>query len=234
MSEIRLLKVSDQVAPLFEKYSGQNEAQPAYIELDCEDATLSAGTNSEIGSAVPLKVFHGQVQRFNIAPNLSSEAINSLLEEVKPLAERIIDGYRSHWNGNNEVARFSDDAHAASTELAEACTFASETPSNLVEVISAEDLCYSSSFSDVWPDGKSLEEAAQELSSSMPNVCISGEIEECLLDRAEQQLNENGVESLGDFHRRALVDDGRVEPGDVEDGAPGDAVAETSRKRPRM
>ena len=88
---------------LHHQYPGQTSPQPCYVELDCEAENLSADWNGELGNAVPLSVWHGHTRRWAI-PALQAQAANSLLDEIAPLAQRVIDGYTSEWDGNNHVA----------------------------------------------------------------------------------------------------------------------------------
>lgn len=93
--------------PLYEHYSGQTEPQPAYIQLDCREGTLSANVNGEIGNAVPFSVWHGHDKRYTVSFELCAKSINSVLDYVAPLAQQICDAYESHWDGSNEVAKFT-------------------------------------------------------------------------------------------------------------------------------
>ena len=97
-------------------YQGQTERQGCYIELDCQTGLLTATYNAEIGNAIPFSVYHGHDRRWGI-PCLIADAANDLLDEISPLAQRVLDGYTSEWDGNNHVARLSDDAQAAEDEI---------------------------------------------------------------------------------------------------------------------
>lgn len=105
---------------LYHRYPGQTEAQGCHVELDCESGELTADYDTEIGNAVPMRVWHGHTQRWGI-PALRGEACNELLEQLAPLAQRVCDGYRSEWDGSNHVARFDADAEAAREEIARLC-----------------------------------------------------------------------------------------------------------------
>lgn len=105
---------------LHHRYRGQTSAQPAHVELDCDTGKLSASHNTEIGSGVPVKVWHSRTLRWRI-PALTAEAANALLEEIAPLCERIVAGYEKVWDGNNHVGQFDDDAIAARDEVYALC-----------------------------------------------------------------------------------------------------------------
>lgn len=97
---------------LHHRYRGQTSAQPCHVELDCDSGELSASHNAEIGSGVPVKVWHSRTLRWRI-PALTAEAANALLEEIAPLCERIVAGYEKVWDGSNHVGQFDDDATEA-------------------------------------------------------------------------------------------------------------------------
>jgi hypothetical protein len=101
-------------------YSGQTQRQGCYIELDCPNKTLSAHYNSEIGNAIPFSVYHGHDQWFGINLMRGSTA-DALMEEILPLAQRVVDGYDSVWNGSNHIAKFTDDAQNAIDEIEAIC-----------------------------------------------------------------------------------------------------------------
>ncbi len=108
---IELVEAED---ALFVKYSGQNDWQPAYIEIDPEVWVLRAGVNHDLGGAVTFDVWHDRVIRFPLPCPLLAEDANNVLETVAPLASRIAAGHKVRWDGNNMVGYLSE-------ESAEAC-----------------------------------------------------------------------------------------------------------------
>lgn len=105
---------------LYCRYSGQTEAQPCYVSLDCESGALSAGYNPEIGNAVPAREYHGHVQAWSI-PCLREEPANALLDAIRPLAARVVAGYVSEWDGSSNVAVFDEDAQEAIDAIGALC-----------------------------------------------------------------------------------------------------------------
>jgi hypothetical protein len=101
---------------LYRRYSGQSDAQDAYIELDLREGTLLADWNSEVGNAVPFTVAHGFERRYSI-PILTGDAANRVMQQIAPLADRILADWEEVWDGNNMVARFGEDAQAADAEI---------------------------------------------------------------------------------------------------------------------
>jgi len=101
-------------------YTNQTSAQGCYVELNCESGRFMADYNAEIGNGVPEAVWHGRTRRYEI-PCLLAAPANKLLAELAPLAQRIIDGYATVWDGNNHVGKLDADAQAAEAELARCC-----------------------------------------------------------------------------------------------------------------
>ncbi len=105
---------------LYCHYPRQAERQPCYVELDCRTGVLSASYNGEIGSGQPMYVYNGLAVRWSI-PALKAVAANELLDEIRPLAERVVDGFYSEWSKGNEVGRFNEDANDACESIAALC-----------------------------------------------------------------------------------------------------------------
>lgn len=105
---------------LYHRYPTQTEPQGCYIELCPSDRQLSAGSNAEIGNAVPMDVWHGRRLRFSI-PCLTETTANRLLDKIAPLAARVCDGYSCEWDGGNHVGRYNDDAREAMEEIERLC-----------------------------------------------------------------------------------------------------------------
>jgi hypothetical protein len=117
MNKIKTIRVENTMAPLYHRYPIQQAAQPAHIELNLEDKTLSASYNAEIGNAVPFSVHHGHRRWSGITQFAPGKAINDIMDEITPLCERVLAGYESEWDGNNHVARLTEDALEADEEI---------------------------------------------------------------------------------------------------------------------
>ena len=113
---------SEYLHPLYTQYGGQTSAQPAHISLDVRTGDLKAETNYEIGTAVPFDVWHGVIQRYGINNELTYTEINELMDELAPLAQRVIDGAEVGYNTQaNLTASFSDDAQEAIESIEDKC-----------------------------------------------------------------------------------------------------------------
>lgn len=103
------------------KYDGQNRPQRSMLELDCEKAVLRTTFNPSVGvEAVSSDVWHGHVKRWDIAA-LLPHVCRELCDEVLPLCRTIIDGYEGVWDGNNYVAKFTEEAQDAKEAVERIC-----------------------------------------------------------------------------------------------------------------
>ena len=73
---------TDELHPLWRQYDGQLTTQPAFIEFDSRDNTLTADYCGEVGGGVPADVWHGIRWRLPISPQLTCSEINTLLADV--------------------------------------------------------------------------------------------------------------------------------------------------------
>lgn len=137
MTTATVTPLTDQDA-LFKHYDGQMDPQDCHLALDLEDGELTADYNPEIGTGVPMSVFHGLTRWIPLPGPLTNEAANALLEEAKPLAQRILDGAAVGWDGNNNVATLDDDAQRAEEELTDlAATY--DEPGYLIGEMTARE-----------------------------------------------------------------------------------------------
>lgn len=165
-------------ASLHRQYQGQTEPQDCYVEVDLTNAHLMADYNAEVGNAVPVEVFHGFERRYEI-PALTGDAANDLLEEIRPLAERMVSDWEKTWDGNNMVAVLGDDAKAAEAEIEALCEGMGEDSEKVTvwdvdgatngEEVSEYDITAATT-------DERLDEIEEEIRSSLAEVSDSGEV----------------------------------------------------------
>lgn len=125
--------------PLYHRYPRQNDCQGAYIELDLKDKSLNADWNGEIGNAIPFSVYYGHCRRYGVSPYMTEKETNDLMTELLPLANKVLAGYESVWDGNNYVADFTTGARKAICEIEEITANSCLNSENDVFVISYWD-----------------------------------------------------------------------------------------------
>jgi hypothetical protein len=108
-------------APLYHKYPRQTDPQPSYVYLGCATGQIGADWSGEIGNAVPMDVFHGHTRCYGVDARIKRSALIALMDQIKPLADRVFAGYESVWDGNNHVAKFDADATEADESIEALC-----------------------------------------------------------------------------------------------------------------
>ena len=208
------LKIDDlrggEIAPLYNRYPGQTEAQGAYVEIT-EDGTVTADSDPNIGGGSTFDVFHGRTRRWNVSATVRGEVLADLLEsaEVTELLGRIYVGHSVEWDGNNNVGRLDDDAAEAEQDLESLLDALGEDETACGAVWDLENWLGLLDFDDKWPKGETLVEAVKgvEDGAASSGVQLDGNIEKYLLDYA-QHANESGKCYRPEV-LRALVADGR-------------------------
>lgn len=124
--------------PLHIHCSDQEFPHPAYVGLDCMNRTLYAAGDEcdEYDEHEEYRYFSNfvstYVRYYPCRNTLTTKEINSLLDELTPLATRVVNGYRAVWNGNLNcnIAVLNTDAQLAECEIRCRCleTFEDDPP----------------------------------------------------------------------------------------------------------
>lgn len=101
---------------LYRHYDRESKPQDAFIQLDLRAGVMFADWDPEIGNGRPLSVYHGFKRHYRI-PLLTAEAANRIMQQIAPLASRILADWEEVWDGNNHVAILGEDALAAEEEI---------------------------------------------------------------------------------------------------------------------
>lgn len=102
-------------APVLKHYVHDLYYRPAFISLDCKQGVMVAEYSACDASTAD--EWHGHVRRYEISPFATGRQINALFTEIAPLAQQLLDGYESVWNGNNFVAELDQDAQNAEEQI---------------------------------------------------------------------------------------------------------------------
>lgn len=198
--------------PLYMKIKGDAFPAYAFIELRPEDEILTAGYQRN-GAGAPKDLYFDRMFRWQVPAQISGETLEELLENIRPLAERIIEGYEKCWRENKKefFGQLTADAQEAAEKIAELCQEAKDAPENHESGTCEEWLAGFSDMEDVWPAGQSLEENVAFLKQCMAeeHFSLSGNIKDALLDRLifeleerEWQATPEQAEALLDIHPR--------------------------------
>ncbi|MFJ5680242.1 hypothetical protein [Streptomyces sp. NPDC093097] len=117
MNDVKIIRCTTPTE-LYRHYQRQTEPQNAYIELDLREGTLLATYNAEVGNARPFTVHYGFERRYPI-PLLTAEAANRVMEEIAPMASRMLADWEQDLDArqSNLVAKLGTDAQAAEAEI---------------------------------------------------------------------------------------------------------------------
>ena len=105
---------------LYCQYRGQSSHQPCYVELDCDMRQLRACYDAEVGGVTPFTWQYHPPLRWAIPP-LRGALANELLNGILPLAEIVLEGCESEWDGDRRVEIYSGDAENAIRGIGELC-----------------------------------------------------------------------------------------------------------------
>lgn len=102
--------------PVFCKYPGQFQAQPAFIYLDLRDGECGADYNAAI-SGTPADQWHDIVLTFKIPAELTADQIETIINDNADKFQTILNGAAVEWDGSNNRGVLNDDARAAFDSL---------------------------------------------------------------------------------------------------------------------
>lgn len=230
---VEIIKCAEQ-DELYRHYTGQSDAQPAYIELDLRRGTLLADYDGVIGSGVPAEVWHGFERRYNI-PLLTADAANRVMQEIAPLADRILTDWKEHWDGNNMRARLGEDAVQAEEEIERLLSdYEDDSQNGIADVVQEWD-------ADSAVNGTEAQEYG--ITADTTNSRLD-EIEEDIRKQLESVSDEgavvvlNGVDTYLRQVRDDLADEDPLTPAELQiareaSGMTGDAFAAYLDVNPR-
>lgn len=217
-TSLDLHNLRDDIAPLYLRYEGQVNAQPAFVELD-EDGEISTAIGADSGCGMAF--WHRRTLQWRVPSDVSGAAMIAFLQsdEARTLLERVHAGHTVEWDGNNHVGRLSGDAREASEEFAALVDRELQTETARVSVWRAGDWLFASgnnSLSDVWPSGQSLDEAEAELEASAKRdgCYLDGDVRDELVAKARQMLDAEEP-GLTAEQLAALVAEGEADADDV-------------------
>lgn len=205
----------DGIAPVYEKYDREFQAQPAYIRMD-EDGEIDAWVNGEIGNAVPASIWNGRTLTWRVPSNVRGDALLAFVKEHQGLFERVYLGHEVDFDGNNHVGKLDEDAQEASEEIEQA---AEALRDETIDVCSMEEwmhACGSNKLADMWVADQSLEEAAQEAEESARDALRDSVLVEdpesakdVLIEWAHDELR-NHPQRLSKTHFKGLIAEGKI------------------------
>lgn len=174
--------------PLYLKYSGQCNAQDAYVAMD-ECGLITASPNGEIGNSMPSYVWHNRTLRFTCPNTVKGSALLEYLnsEDTQLKFQTIHDMHSVGWNGNNHVGKFTDDDQFEALKQ--------EIESELEALDCAE----------IWEPYSVIESMTLEMIwmgnwddtlVQFDGLYIDGDLKDCIIEYAQNEYDANGIESI--------------------------------------
>jgi hypothetical protein len=176
----------DEKAPLYLRYVNQTNPQPAYVKLDCDRAELNAVSDGWIGGGMEVEEYHKRTLRWDVCNRLTGSAVAELLAEIEPLAQRVVKGYSSMWDGHNHVGCFTDDAAEAAAEIEKMCDESRYLETAEVWDDAKQWLDGYDFAAEDWPDGATFESVAKafEDDANENGIFINDDVAATLRDMA--------------------------------------------------
>jgi hypothetical protein len=186
--KLDIREYKDEKLPVYCKYNGQFQAQPAYISLDV-DGEVRARYNGNIGSGTTVRHWHGLEIHWSIPANMTGEQIDMFIEEIKPLLEKVYDGHTEVWDGNNYVGKLTEEAEDAKHEIDYLC----HQLSGDIEIWGVSDWLQNVVYKDIVEPGETIEQAAIKIQKEAEeaNVYLTGDIEKEIQEKLEDSLQRN-------------------------------------------
>lgn len=122
MSSYRTPQTVERTEYLSADPSSQSD-QMRIVEVTCDvrgGGALSVSTRCRCNDGTPMDEYLGHCTRWTVASTVNARELESVLcgDEMTDLVARLVAGYSSEWNGNNQVGRYTQDATAADAEIA--------------------------------------------------------------------------------------------------------------------
>ena len=200
--------------PLYEKYSADVAPQLACISLDLRTGAVSANSNSSPGAtSVPAEVFHNLVVHFPVSPFLKGPALDTLINEISPQLQAVLDGSSVVWERNNQVGKLNDTAEAAMETLCQALDELSPTEyencmTSLAEILASSPFPEDGDYDlTAFYQGVLDSNGDDGIFFSNDKSLTVSDVEDEVLDMWVECLHND--EELPHAVEQALIDDGR-------------------------
>lgn len=147
--------------------TGTPEAVRLCLDPESEPARLYCETYSP-GQGTPIRMWNGRVRTWEI-PALTDAAANTLMEEIAPLAARVVEGYESRWDGSNNVGELDTDAMEAESAIESLCSEHRFDPTDLCHVWAAGDWLLDTSDAELRLTASTTDEQLAKIIASVEN-----------------------------------------------------------------
>jgi hypothetical protein len=181
--------LGDEDAPLYAESNGQ--LYKAWLYLD-EGGDSSIETAAPWEKGVSVDVWNRTTLTWSLPVAVKGNVLQDVLtsEKVLQLLQRVHAGQ----NVESDSGELNGDALKACAELENVLTHGWDC-SDLWRIMSADEWLSEYSLSDIWPNGKSLQEAAKDIvHAAHKNDALCGtteEMEAALLDKLRERISDD-------------------------------------------
>jgi len=154
---MEIIKCNNERAPLYCRFAGQYNEQPAYIEIDMESETICADYCGEVGNGLPSNVWEKRALRFRISNKITGETANNVMTEILPMAKKLLANYEINSQTRRGVANAEPEVIIFNIER-----LCENVPADF-DVWSASDWIAETKISDLISNGESLYDAARRI-----------------------------------------------------------------------
>jgi len=198
------IETVDSPTELFNLYPNQHEPQDCFIQLNLSSGRMSAGSNPEIGNAVPMDVWHGLERRYSLPGPILASVANTLMEDIASHAQSVLDHAEVAWDGSNNVVR----THERNCEDEWWCHCPVAVAERAIEAaingVSAEDYVSWAEAGDWYTEGADEYVARVQAGESIDDVAAA-------MEREIEDANKRGhsdywwvVEGIGEYLEREV------------------------------
>lgn len=173
---------NDGNAPLYEKYDGQLQPQPAKLRMD-EDGNVDVYVSGEIGGGVPMDQWHNRTLTWGLNAYLARDQVESMLAdpEVIALLERIHEVHAVEWDGSNYVGSYDEDLYCKLQRLLD--DDYNYNPE--AQVLEASDWLFGArqTMDFIWPNDQPLDSVVKEMEeqAELDGVTLNGSVRDALI-----------------------------------------------------
>lgn len=183
--------LADEDAPLYVEHRGQPFRAMLYLD---EHGKCSLETAGPWENSVPARVWNGCTLTWSLPAEIKGHVLHDKLtsESVLELLQRVYEGHNVEWDGHNWSGTLDEDAQEAYDEL-QLILEQGWNSGDEWSVFSAVEWLAKFRLSDVWPVGKSIEAASEDIirdAADNDTLCgATGDVESALREKLRVEIS---------------------------------------------
>ena len=180
----------ESLTPLYLKYSGQCNPQPAYVSMD-ECGVITADADGNIGNSMSSHVWNARTIRFKCPNSVKSSALIEYLndQDTQSKFQQLHDMHSVEWDGSNHVGIFTDYDEMESIVSTIECELEAL---DVVDIYEPYQVIENMSINEIWRG--SWDETLDQLVDD--DIYIDGDLKNCIIEYAQNEYDQNGIDSI--------------------------------------